>query len=73
MVFVIAPGRLYEAFMEREVILVRDGVAIWRGFVKPPSTPPPSARDYLDLAWKTALNAGAVGQDDAGTVQFRFP
>lgn len=59
--------------MEREVILVRDGVAIWRAFVKPPASPPPSARDYLDLAWRMALDAGAVTPDDAGTVQFRFP
>jgi hypothetical protein len=73
MTFAVAPAHLYETVMEREVILVRDGVAIWRGFVKPPPVPPPSARDYLDLAWRVALDAGAVTPGDSGRVQFRFP
>jgi len=73
-VFAVASARLYEAFMEREVILFRDGVAIWRGFVKPPqSSSPASARDYLDLAWRKALDDGAVTAEDSGRVQFRFP
>ena len=60
--------------MEREVILLRDGVAIWRGFVKAPqSNTPASARDYLDLAWRKALDDGAVTAEDSGRVQFRFP
>jgi hypothetical protein len=60
--------------MEREVILVREGVAIWRGYVKAPSAnTPASARDYLDLAWRKALDEGAVTTEDAGRVQFRFP
>lgn len=60
--------------MEREVILVRDGVAIWRGLVKAPAAAKPaSARDYLDQAWRMALDDGAVTADDSGRVQFRFP
>lgn len=59
--------------MGREVILVRDGIEIWRGFVQPPASPPPSARDYLDLAWRKALDANAVTTSDSGRVQFRFP
>jgi len=60
--------------MEREVILVRDGVAVWRGFVKAPSSSTPaSARDYLDLAWRKALEDGIVTAEDSGRVQFRFP
>jgi len=59
--------------MEREVILVRDGVAVWRGFVKTPqASTPASARDYLDLAWRKALEDGSVTADDSGRVQFRF-
>jgi len=73
-VFAVAPAHLYEALMEREVILVRDGVAIWRGFVKTPAaSTPASARDYLDLAWRKALDEGAVTAEDSGRVQFRFP
>ena len=72
--FAHAPSALYHRRMEREVILVRDGAAVWRGFVKAPSSSTPaSARDYLDLAWRKALEEGAVTADDSGRVQFRFP
>lgn len=69
-----ARADLYDPRMEREVILVRDGVAVWRGFVKAPSSSTPaSARDYLDLAWRKALEEGVVTAEDSGRVQFRFP
>jgi hypothetical protein len=68
------PDTLYHRAMEREVILVRDGQAVWRGFVQPPASgAPAAARDYLDLAWRKALADGAVTEADAGRVVFRFP
>jgi hypothetical protein len=59
--------------MEREVVLLRDGSAVWQGrIVVTGVTAPASAQDYFTKAWQTALAAGAVQADDAGRVQFRF-
>jgi hypothetical protein len=59
--------------MEREVLLVRDGVAIWQGRVSVRGgQTPPSSQEYFNQAWRTALDAGAVQAEDSGRVQFRF-
>lgn len=59
--------------MEREVIIVRDGAILWRGLVvgaeKNGAAP---AQGYLNEAWRLALEDGALTDEDAGQVQFRF-
>ena len=59
--------------MEREVLLVRDGVTVWQGRIKMgEKSAPASVQDYFNQAWRVALDAGAVQADDAGRVQFRL-
>ena len=59
--------------MEREVLLVRDGVTVWQGRIKMgEKSAPASVQDYFNQAWRAALDAGAVQADDAGRVQFRL-
>ena len=59
--------------MEREVLLVRDGVTVWQGRIAlGEKSAPASVQDYFAKAWQTALAAGAVVADDAGRVQFRL-
>ncbi len=59
--------------MEREILLVRDGVTVWQGRIKlGEKSTPASVQDYFAEAWRVALAAGAVSPDDAGRVQFRL-
>ena len=59
--------------MEREVLLLRDGVTVWQGRITMGAkATPASVQDYFAQAWRAALDAGAVAADDAGRVQFRL-
>ncbi len=59
--------------MEREVLLVRDGVTVWQGRIALGEKSAPAAvQDYFAQAWRTALDAGVVAADDGGRVQFRL-
>jgi hypothetical protein len=59
--------------MAREVLLLLDGVEAWRGrVVGSTQHAPVSAQEYFAEAWTLARRDGAVEEDDAGRVQFRF-
>jgi len=58
--------------MEREVIIVRDGAILWRGLVRAGKNDRAPAQGYLNEAWRLALADGALTDQDAGQVQFRF-
>lgn len=58
--------------MEREVIIVRDGAILWRGFVGAEASDSAPAQEHLKEAWRLALADGALTDQDAGQVQFRF-
>ncbi|MDX2233101.1 MAG: hypothetical protein NW200_01265 [Hyphomonadaceae bacterium] len=59
--------------MEREIILVRDGVTVWQGRIRlGDKASPASVQEFFTQAWRLALEAGAVTPDDAGRVRFRF-
>jgi len=59
--------------MEREVLLLRDGVTVWQGRIKLGERgSPASVQDYFAQAWRMARDAGAVADEDAGRVQFRL-
>lgn len=59
--------------MEREIYIVRAGAVIWSRRVKPPVNggAASSAQDYFQEAWRQALEAGAVQEAEAASVQFR--
>ena len=64
---------VYHPAMEREVLLVREGVTVWQGRIMLGEKASPAAvQDYFSQAWRTALKAGAVAEADAGRVQFRL-
>jgi hypothetical protein len=59
--------------MEREVVMVRDGVVVWRGLVQGGTKNDiTSAQEYFGEAWRRALQDGAVSDADADRVQFRI-
>lgn len=57
--------------MRREVLIMRFGQEVWRGWLNQP-TPLGATADYFCEAWRRALTEGAVVEADAGLVQFRF-
>lgn len=53
--------------MEREAILVRDGVVAWWGLIQIVGQKRTgAAREYLEQGWRRALDEGAVSSEDAG-------
>lgn len=54
------------------MIIVRDSAILWRGLVGAGRSDSAAAQEYLNEAWRLALADGALTDQDAGQVRFRF-